>query len=652
MGGVITSGANRICAEPSNHNETIWMPFIRAHVVLPKGHAAIYLRPTLPAHWHCREVAKITTVRRIHNAEQTAPEPPLTAKKQLARIRDHLRNGDYARAFGAILKPPSDINSLSPWYEKCIAFLLSRGEVSVATRVVIKALEERSPLRSRTLRSVLGAAAHACYQAWPAEGKEADSEEKPIIIEQSIKSFYILHQKLLETRTRIELLDWLTKYVNDNDLDWSGSAAITSIFIRASVISDGYKSAYRWFHRFRRHSNLGDEDALARADPYVALMSSRARTHPLDFAFQQRMLRMLIKDRVMPTLPVFNISMSAAGRANQPRIVYDLYFLMRMHAPHLIPDSFTFATLFKTMDRFSPVSRHPKLPHARHIFRHLIDTHLFLAYGDPTVRTRTLTVSVLNVGLRHFMRVRQYSAALVVLRCLELCELVPNRRTEWIINSFILRRINGELYAGYPFEYGSDPSRPTWAELFTETILHTPFRENLVSNPDATSYDWCGFSRDRTAIENRLEANLFALVKVNRPNPNAGSRHKAVGGTVTRTLASDKESRSQAEEAADGGERVDVPLDLLISTVRNCAIAEAGIRPSSQTQTQRDATIRRLMLEKDRIMFPRKPGGRMRKHPFRLPVLGLDEIADGLQGGLVDIDNKDEYYDELDGQTI
>ena len=599
----------------------------------------------------CRKsFARITAAAHEPGHVEGDADSPVTAKKQLACIREHLRKGDSARALGAILKPPSDVLSRSSWYDKCTTLLLSRNEVPMATRVVIKALGDGVSLPNRILREVLGGAAHFSYQAWPSQVQEDEIEDEPVMIEQSVKNLYSLHQRLLEIRSRAEIIKWLNSYARDHDLDWANSAAITSIFIRASMASNEYKAAYRWFHRYRRRviKSADSEDALAWADPYLALMSSHAYTYPVDLGFQQRILRMLIKDRVLPTLPIFNISMSTARRANQPRVVYNLYSLLRTHASHLVPDSFTFATLFKTMDRFNPDSRHPDLPDARHIFRHLIDTHLFIARGDPTFKTRTMTVSVLNVALRHFMRVRQYSAALVVLRCFEMCDLLPDKRTEWIIHSFVLRRINGELYARYPFECGVDSSRPTWAELFTATILHAQFRGDS-ANPDLmNSAVWSSFSSDRERVERQLGADVFAFVKANRPRLSKLKVARQLNSTqrpVTSIPEQNDEGESKTEEttAQDGG--VWGSLDLLVSTVRNCAIAELGIRPSTQTQTQRDAKIRQLMLERDRTMFPRRPGGKVRKRPFRRPMLDKDGISHGLQGESANIGDRDEDYD-------
>jgi len=49
-------------------------------------------------------------------------------------------------------------------------------------------------------------------------------------------------------------------------------------------------------------------------------------------------------------------------------------------------------------------------------------------------------------------------------------------------------------------------------------------------------------------------------------------------------------------------------------TVQNCALAESRI-VSQVGQMEREAFIRPLLMA-ERVMFPRKPGGRNRKHPF------------------------------------
>jgi len=228
-----------------------------------------------------------------------------------------------------------------------------------------------------------------------------------------------------------------------------------------------------------------------------------------------------------------------------------------------------------------------------------------------------------------------------VLRCFEMCNLSPDKRMEWIINSFVLRRINGELYAHYPFESGADSSQPTWAELFTGTILHSQFRDSA-ANPDLMNVLWKGFSNDRERVERQLGADAFAFVRANRPRLSKPKVARQLSSAQEPGQSDEGQSRTEEMSAQDEEDRVS--FDLLVSTVRNCAIADVGIRPSTQTQTQRDAQIRRLMLEKDRIMFPRKPGGRVRKRPFRRPMPDVDDISQGLQDELNNIDGWDEEY--------
>jgi len=69
-------------------------------------------------------------------------------------------------------------------------------------------------------------------------------------------------------------------------------------------------------------------------------------------------------------------------------------------------------------------------------------------------------------------------------------------------------------------------------------------------------------------------------------------------------------------EAVETWKTIDAIEDLeqAMHTVQNCALAESRI-VSQVGQAEREVYIRRLLMA-ERAMFPRRPGGRNRKHPF------------------------------------
>ncbi|KAF9520723.1 hypothetical protein BS47DRAFT_401000 [Hydnum rufescens UP504] len=437
---------------------------------------------------HTQAAAVATRTTKVHERSLgRSPSDPLyddgilrrELYRRLQEIDFNLQRHRIRRPLEIITRSTVKPGQRNLWFDRCIRLLLAYRATLEAVRLFQKIVSAGCRPSESTVRELIHASAEIVYRL-PKEASLLMAREAMDIIERESESGSMdrMPHSLLrlispfQTPESINLL--LKRLAKQRGLKWwDVPASLFALIIRSFGFAGKWQAAGHWFsqYRARRLAAPAVEQPVLDPQPYFAMMSARAHNRPMDYRFVQSVLRLMLRDNVVPTLPIFNILMAAAARTHQPTRVYDLYTLMRQRATHLIPDAFTFGTLFSTIDRYDKL-RSALVPDARRLFRQLIDTHMFLTHGKPERASVSLTTSVLNVALRHFMRRAEYGASLVILRCFAVCVLAPNSRTQHIINVFVLRRINSELHGRNAFPVGSDVYEPTWAERFTSTLLH------------------------------------------------------------------------------------------------------------------------------------------------------------------------------------
>jgi hypothetical protein len=157
-------------------------------------------------------------------------------------------------------------------------------------------------------------------------------------------------------------------------------------------------------------------------------------------------LTQMIQDNKLSRVHPFNVLLALEVRRMSFRRVFALYRFLRRRHGNIQPNAATFCTMFKALDVWHPglAPRNPR-PNGRELFQQMILLHHSATKGAVYLRTKFLTANALNVSLKYFMHVRDYAAAMVVLRTFGVCRRVPTARTELVVFSAILRRMKNEI---------------------------------------------------------------------------------------------------------------------------------------------------------------------------------------------------------------
>jgi hypothetical protein len=177
------------------------------------------------------------------------------------------------------------------------------------------------------------------------------------------------------------------------------------------------------------------------------------------------------QSQIQIDLPLLNSLVQLAVRQDKFHQAFALYNrIMKDSAPHMIPDSFAFGSLFNALQRIWTTTEPTALrarhlldvPTPRQLFRQMLECHMLSTRtSDP--RTHPVTrVSTLNVALRLFMLAMDYSAALVALRTFRELGLYPDARSYRFVLTILLAHVKMGLQA--PDEAPRHVSR--WAISF------------------------------------------------------------------------------------------------------------------------------------------------------------------------------------------
>ena len=167
------------------------------------------------------------------------------------------------------------------------------------------------------------------------------------------------------------------------------------------------------------------------AGPYTTLISELSKTGAMSSERLGLLLDKMKQSHTVVDLPLMNALIQSAVRRGDFRQAFTLYeTIMNDPAPHMIPDSLTFWSLFNAFRRIWISRRrneHP--PPAAHViqklFRQMLECHVLTVQAEADSSTTPLTatprrpvvsVKTLNVALELFMLAMDYRGAFVTLQ--------------------------------------------------------------------------------------------------------------------------------------------------------------------------------------------------------------------------------------------
>lgn len=354
---------------------------------------------------------------------------------------------------------------------------------------------------------------------------------------------------------------------------------IYALLVRVHASRGQLTSAEQWLKRYR------EGPAPLHPGPFIDLLSAYAK---YDAHETHGRLVALARSMSLPTsnggigsltLPAYNILMSVETRRGSLTSALALYQLLRKQAPALLPDAFTFATLFKAHDKNKqsvPQSQQP-----RALFCDMLQVHQYRTKGRPGLaNSSTISTGVLNVALRYFIRVRDYPAAIVVLRSFAVCRILPDARTHWVVSMGILRRLRDEVKR--PLRQGGEGR---WAERVLGDVLPRTQGDLGGEHED-------GRAAGQIASTNfQLADQALSAMRVNRPD--VSSIRQTLHPPIAASLPHPPTTLIPSP----------VPLRDLLALVQTAALAEVGIS-SRSSKSEQDQAMRKIMRDVNVEMLP------------------------------------------------
>ena len=213
-----------------------------------------------------------------------------------------------------------------------------------------------------------------------------------------------------------------------------------------------------------RRESADDHPRHTDASPYTTLISALTKKGAMSSTHIGLILDEIKQSHIPVDLPFMNALVQSAVRRGNLHQAFSFYEdILKDPASHMIPDSFTFGTLFNALQSmWAPRSRRPRrihpppnAPTPRRLFRQMLECHVLAiqAAADADRRNtgpevRTMRVSTLNAALRLFLLSMDYPAAFVVLQTFRGLDLRPDARTYRFVLTILLGHVKANLRQG------------------------------------------------------------------------------------------------------------------------------------------------------------------------------------------------------------
>lgn len=210
-----------------------------------------------------------------------------------------------------------------------------------------------------------------------------------------------------------------------------------------------------------------NEDNMAEA--YASFIAGIRDTRHWDRETVSDVLGLMEKQGIEPGIGVFNALISYEVRTNSLRRAFAIYHALKNH-PKLLPDDFTFGSLFNVLNRlYNPKRR--KYRHDRHLPddiptpRALYRDMISALVRHPRAPSFQLTTSLLNVVLRSFIYKTDYVGAYIAIRCFTSFHVPMNFKTYLIVFRHLMNRIT----------YGIRAFRKMGDDKWADRFLSLPY---------------------------------------------------------------------------------------------------------------------------------------------------------------------------------
>lgn len=199
--------------------------------------------------------------------------------------------------------------------------------------------------------------------------------------------------------------------------------------------------------------------------PHTTLMSELTNKDALSSRHLSLIMDEMKQSHLPADLPFMNALVRSAVRLGNIHQAFSFYgAILKDPAPHMIPDSYTFGSLFNALQRLRARSANlrrarqlPNAPTPRQLFRQMLECHVIAVQtsaaeakennprSKPPVVPVIVRVSTLNVALRQFMLSMDYPSAFVALQAFRALGLRPDTRSYRIVLTILLTQLRASL---------------------------------------------------------------------------------------------------------------------------------------------------------------------------------------------------------------
>lgn len=207
---------------------------------------------------------------------------------------------------------------------------------------------------------------------------------------------------------------------------------------------------------------------------HQAFLATLRDSRPFDHHSFVKLLSAMNDAGILIDTSILNILISREVRLKRVGQAWFLYTEMKKN-PELLPDSYTFGSLFAMYRRIQPASLRqfsdaaeftsPALP-LRLLFKELVQSTERLEHPVKP------NITLLNTALRAFIRQRDYVAAIVVIQSFERYQLPLDHKTYYCIVKLLVRRIWAEVQGSRPRDQVRWVDRFLGVQHYTEILLN------------------------------------------------------------------------------------------------------------------------------------------------------------------------------------
>jgi len=348
----------------------------------------------------------------------------------------------YNRIIGALLGHNS-ISLALRVYER----MISEGLLpSLYTRVQMEAMAIVHSLKPRqeVYRSLKTVFAEESFD-------EASLEKLITTLEKGVKKMYPP-----ETIDRIVKL-----FIKSQGPGYRPPARLVCRLVDLLVRNHSKQRAKEWLDIAKELNEL-DVGPPPPPSPHTAFLKALAKAEPTNVPAQIEILNRMQHDGILPDASSFNSLIATQISKGNLANAFTLYSALLQCRPDsalpqpkptILPDSTTFHLIFKAIKlvgitrgvRARQHKRSQNAISARQLYGDMIESHLIHTRGRPKERSSAIDPLLLNLALRVFMKMFDYSAAFVVIRSLEIYNIPPNIETYQIVIKSLLQRMHYQL---------------------------------------------------------------------------------------------------------------------------------------------------------------------------------------------------------------